>query len=147
MLIGQLCSYFIFCLFKLVYVYVYIRMYQSLLIFGSLDRSHHSLEKTFSQVSSVAISYFIKNATELQRSSWSGDYVFTLRHTAAHCNTPQHTAAHCSTLQHTAAHCSTLQHTATHCNINQISSSYSHTHTKHVNESSQITCEYVMSHM
>jgi len=41
--------------------------------------------------------------------------VYTLQHTATHCNTLQHTATHCSTLQHTATPCNTLQHTATHC--------------------------------
>ena len=45
--------------------------------------------------------------------------VWSLAHTATHCNTLQHTATHCNTLQHAAAHCSTLQHAATRCNTLQ----------------------------
>ena len=43
--------------------------------------------------------------------------MYSLQHTATHCNTLQHTAI---TLQHTATHCNTLQHTATHCNTLQL---------------------------
>ena len=34
--------------------------------------------------------------------------MFTLQHTATHCNTLQHTATHCNTLQHTAPSCKKL---------------------------------------
>jgi len=69
------------------------------------------------------------------------NWVYTLWHTATHCNTLQHTATLCNTLQHTATHCNrfltynivsasytlqhiathgnTLQHIATHCNTLQ----------------------------
>jgi len=39
-------------------------------------------------------------------------FATTLQHTILY--TLQHTATHCNTLQHTAARCNTLQHTATH---------------------------------
>jgi len=61
--------------------------------------------------------------------------LYTLQHTATHCNTLQHTATHCNTLQHTATHCNTqrsgsqrsgiwwwvatTEYTATHCNTLQ----------------------------
>jgi len=32
----------------------------------------------------------------------AGGQVWTLQHTATHCNTLQHAATHCNTLQHTA---------------------------------------------
>ena len=45
--------------------------------------------------------------------------LYTLQHTATHCNTLQHTAAHHTILQHTAPHCNTLQHIASNCNTLQ----------------------------
>jgi len=46
--------------------------------------------------------------------------VYTLQHTATHCNTLQHTDVHdVCTLQRTATHCNALQHTAMHYNALQ----------------------------
>jgi len=42
--------------------------------------------------------------------------IYTIQHTATHCNTLQHTATHFNTPQHTTTHCNTLQHIPTHTN-------------------------------
>jgi len=54
-------------------------------------------------------------------------FLYTLQHTATHCNTLQHSATHCNTLQHTTTHCNTLQHTATLCNTLQHSATHCNT--------------------
>ena len=54
--------------------------------------------------------------------------VYTLQHTATHCNILQHTATHCNTLQHTATHCNTLQHEQT-SKTSCTQTNYTHFHT------------------
>jgi len=65
---------------------------------------------------------------------------FTLRRTAAHCDTLYRTAAQCNTLQCIAAQCNTLQCTAAHCNTEP------HTHVQMAasmaSKSTQSTCRF-----
>ena len=93
-----------------------------------------------------------------QRSFKMEGRLYSLRHTATHCNALQHTATHCSTLHHTASHCNTLhhialhcntlQHTTTHCNILQDIATHSHTlqHTA-THSNTVINSEFVYTEM
>jgi len=67
--------------------------------------------------------------------------VYTLQHTATHCNTLQRTAAHCNTLQHTATHCNTLQHNAAHCNTLQHTATHDKPQTREIGQKIRTTAK------